>query len=232
MWDTFAVFNMINKNSRHEPDRYHIAETHKILGFLDFDSVWESYKEKELAKRKKSNGSPQKKVNFGESGIFDRNDHDPDDDIFDILNTPKAKEEVKTPTKKSPKKLNNKDSAEFIVGRKDYNEIVDKNASETTVKVKHIFEINVKEVRNVPILKKILKDINRGDKSSEGKDANKYIQDVFVKYIFPLDDEQITSDYLEYSPSKDDCMDYKVSMHSYHTYLLETDKPVASSLGK
>jgi hypothetical protein len=51
MWETFAVFNMVNKNSRHEPGRYHTAETHKILEFLDFDRVWESHEEKELKRR-------------------------------------------------------------------------------------------------------------------------------------------------------------------------------------
>ena len=69
-----------------------------------------------------------------------------------------------------------------------------------SVKVKHIFDINILGLNNFAILKKIIKDINRGDKYSVNKNEVKYIQDVFVKYIFPLDDEQIVSDYIEFSP--------------------------------
>lgn len=114
-----------------------------------------------------------------------------------------------------------------MIGRKDYNGHVDPNAQKT-VKTKHIFEIKIKEIRNIAILKMILKDLNRGDKHIPPK----HIQDVFLKYIFPLDDEQIVSDYLEYSPLTESSMDYTVSMHSFHTYLLEPGKSVESSLTK
>lgn len=184
------------------------------------------------------------KFDQDESGIFDKKPEeaeepniDEDDEIFDILNDSPAEDKSKPSrtrheeTKQPPSQHN--ETAEFVIGKKDYNQHIDSNeGQQKTVKTKHIFEINVKELKNVPILKKILKDLNRGDKFSHGKVENKYIQDVFVKYIFPLDDEQITSDYLEYSPTSDDSMDYKVSMHSYHTYLLEPEKSVISSLGK
>ena len=166
---------------------------------------------------------------------------------------PQVKPGIKTPSKpldkKTPSKpkveetkqnrIDNEDdieeSAEFIVGKKlidsEPNDVENSEANKCP-KIKHIFEINVKEIRNIPILRKILKDLNRGDKQSELKQENKYIQDVYVKYIFPLDDEQIVSDFLEYSPRDDNSVDFKVSMHSYHSYLLETNKPVAESLRK
>jgi hypothetical protein len=173
-------------------------------------------------------------------------DRDDEDEIFDILNDTnlpnKDKEERKKPqgpTKVSPKPPPRgdraRDSAEFVIGKKDYTEHIDEDRKfehVKTVKTKHIFEVNVKELKNVPILKMILKDLNRGDRESQSKAENKYIQNVFVKYIFPLDDEQIVSDYIEFSPKGQDTMDYNVSMHSYHTYLLETHKSVVDSLKK
>ena len=197
--------------------------------------------------------SPKKKQidNDDDSGIFDRQEieddkfdepADDDDEIFDILNDNrkplKKVEDRKGPSPKKKKPIEDnkgKDSHEFIIGKKDYNEHVDidRNVDQAkSVKIKHIFEVNVKELKNVPILKMILKDLNRGTKHSEEKAENKYIQDVFVKYIFPLDDEQIVSDYLEFSPKTSSSLDYNVSMHSYHTYLLEPNKSVVESLKK
>lgn len=142
-------------------------------------------------------------------------------------------EETKQPSRNRNNDADLEESAEFIVGKKIIDSEpnnVDNVESNKSPKIKHIFEINVKEIRNIPILKKILKDLNRGDKQSEAKQENKYIQDVYVKYIFPLDDEQIVSDFLEYAPREDNSVDFKVSMHSYHSYLLETDKSIADSL--
>ena len=101
-----------------------------------------------------------------------------------------------------------------------------------SVKVKHIFDINILWLNKFAILKKIIKDINRGDKYSVNRNDVKYIQDVFVKYIFPLDDEQIVSDYIEFSPKEENSIDYKVSMHSYHNYVLEPNKSIINSLIK
>ena len=108
----------------------------------------------------------------------------------------------------------------------------DQFQDQKSVKVKHIFEINVVELRNFAILKKIIKDIDRGDKHSVNRNEVRYIQDVFVKYIFPLDDEQIVSDYVEFSPRTELSVDYKVSMHSYHNYVLEPNMSIMESLSK
>lgn len=59
-------------------------------------------------------------------------------------------------------------------------------------KIKHIFELKVLELKNVPILAKILKDVERVEKDQfNHKMSSKYIQNIYIKYIFPLDDEPL-----------------------------------------
>lgn len=72
-------------------------------------------------------------------------------------------------------------------------------------KLKHIFEIKIIELKNVPILSKILRDLERTEKDMTGKRmSGKYIQTVFVKYTFPVDDEPLESDYLTYPDESSD----------------------------
>ena len=80
--------------------------------------------------------------------------------------------------------------------------------------MKHIFEVKVKELVKIPILDKLIKDVqgyehaskNRSSgrnqatppKKASGAGKNQYIQNVSVKYTFPLDDDEIfESDYLQ-----------------------------------
>lgn len=66
-------------------------------------------------------------------------------------------------------------------------------------KVKHMFEIQVKELKNIPILDKLIKDISSIENSKfqhsrqplKKDSKNKYIQSVAVKYAFPLDEDEI-----------------------------------------
>ena len=57
--------------------------------------------------------------------------------------------------------------------------------------------------------------------------ANKYIQNVAVKYSFPLDeDEVLESDYLQLNKEALDqqgLYNYKVSMDTVHTYVIGKD---------
>lgn len=284
IWEVQVLFDHINKQTRDEPQRYHVCSVKKILETLQKPEIYDKYEEVELEKRRvlaqkkqKRDGanarkgledindflnddrreerkSPKKsRVNNDESDIFDRQhseqdpledeEQDDDDEIFDILNDnkPQAKKEDKKAQKvpRSPVKGGDdtieRDSAEFMIGKRDYSEHVGHDGhidQSKTVKIKHIFEVNVKELVNVVILRMILKDLSRGTKHSESKSENKYIQDVFVKYIFPIDDEQIVSDYIEFNPKTSGSLDYNVSMHSYHTYLLEPNKSIVDSLKK
>lgn len=138
--------------------------------------------------------------------------------------SPAKPTQTKTLQEKPRKQI---EDGEFIVGKKV--SAHDETEGEPSVKTKHIFEINIEELNNFAILKKIIKEINRGNTDDPAPDS-KYIQDVFVKYIFPLDDEQIVSDYIQYSPKSESSFDYKVSMHSYHNYVLEPAKSISESL--
>lgn len=75
--------------------------------------------------------------------------------------------------------------------------------------IKHIFEIKVQELKNIPILNKFICQMQNQSESLENQYlnedmrkskhllSNKYIQNVAVKYSFPLDEDEILeSDYL------------------------------------
>jgi len=72
-------------------------------------------------------------------------------------------------------------------------------------KVKHVFEIQVRELKNIPVLDKLVKDISAVDYARTSKHSpvrkeakSKYIQNVAVKYSFPLDEDEVfQSDFLQ-----------------------------------
>jgi len=98
-------------------------------------------------------------------------------------------------------------------------------------KIKHIFELKVLELKNVPILAKILKDVERVEKDQfNHKLSSKYIQNIYVKYIFPLDDEPLQSDYLTYPNNDEDKFTYGVQMQSSHSYLLSKEDQISTLL--
>lgn len=65
--------------------------------------------------------------------------------------------------------------------------------------------MKVLELKNVPILSKILWDLERIEWDTQNKwMSSKYIQNVFIKYTFPLDDEPLESDYIMYPSDEND----------------------------
>ena len=98
--------------------------------------------------------------------------------------------------------------------------------------IKHIFEIKVKELKNIPVLNKFISQTNRDNSISHDPksdkiaraQANKYIQNVAVKYSFPLDEDEILeSDYLQLNKDALDqqgIYNYNVSMDTVHTYII------------
>jgi hypothetical protein len=126
--------------------------------------------------------------------------------------------------------------------------------------VKHIFEVRVKELVKIPILDKLIKDgqgydhgpTHKGRSSSKNKTTppkkskmsaggnNQYIQNVSVKYAFPLDDDEIfESDYLQQTTPNSaldsastisggaaDDISYVVSMDTVHSYTLNKDDKI------
>ena len=101
-------------------------------------------------------------------------------------------------------------------------------------KVKHTFEIQVKELKNIPILDKLIKDIQAVDKAKSGlgqkPQKSKYIQNVAVKYSFPLDeDELFQSDFIQLNSEvleEHNQFDYKVSINTIHNYVMNREDPI------
>ena len=75
-----------------------------------------------------------------------------------------------------------------------------------------MFSIEVKQLKNIPVLTKFIKDakdlqnatLNAGHKEEDVEDedfaSSSYIQNVAVKYSFPLDEDEILeSDYIKKS---------------------------------
>lgn len=112
-------------------------------------------------------------------------------------------------------------------------------------KLKHIFEIQVKELKNIPILDKLIKDLNslessktqHSTKHTQKKDQqakSRYIQNVAVKYSFPLDEDEIfQSDFIQLNSDtlhELNQYDYKVSINTVHNYLMNKEDPIQKLL--
>lgn len=115
--------------------------------------------------------------------------------------------------------------------------------------IKHVFEIKVKELRNIPLLNKficqsqnvaeqnMLQSLTMTDprlQKQQKNQSNKYIQNVAVKYSFPLDEDEILeSDYLQLnkdSIDKQGVYNYFVSMDTVHTYILSKEDDIKKVL--
>ena len=113
--------------------------------------------------------------------------------------------------------------------------------------VKHVFSINVKELKNIPILAKFIKDARdyetatfTGAKTENVEEdpeetGSAYIQNVAVKYSFPLDEDEILeSDYIRHLTGKEaasgSMYDYGVSMNTVHTYLMPKEDSIQAML--
>jgi hypothetical protein len=72
------------------------------------------------------------------------------------------------------------------------------------------------------------------EQSPAGEVAADYIQNVAVKYSFPLDEDEILeSDYIKLnkiSLETASTYDYQVSMNTVHTYLLDKKDPIEKLL--
>lgn len=255
VWNAFEEIELEKRRIIEERNKKkNDANPRKSLNNRFDDNNEEEEEEEKEAKIKPA----KKRLDEEESDLFDRNqdeeddlddeeDHpgligDDDDDEIDLIiqnkdklnkKQPQKIEENKSKAKKDipkPAPKGNKDSADFMIGKQTQN--TTQGSGDKSTKIKHIFSIKVLELMNVAILKKVINDLNREDRYSQTKQEGKYIQDVFVKYIFPLDDEQIVSDYIEFEPKQGGSFDYKVSMHSFHSYVLEPDKSIGESLAK
>jgi len=105
------------------------------------------------------------------------------------------KEDLRPPRNSSPaEEYDDEEESEYS----------DEEGSRLFKQVKHIFEIKVRELKNIPVLNKFICQTNMqplagGEaKTQKAAHASKYIQNVAVKYSFPLDEDEILeSDYLQ-----------------------------------
>ena len=91
----------------------------------------------------------------------------------------------------------------------------EKLAKLTYHQVKHVFSIDVKQLKNIPVLGKFIKDAKElqavsigahkeEDVEDEDFVTSSYIQNVAVKYSFPLDEDEILeSDYIKKVPDSE-----------------------------
>lgn len=109
--------------------------------------------------------------------------------------------------------------------------------------MKHVFSIDIKGLKNIPVLGKFIKDAkdqqavtlnSHKEEDVEDEDfvSSSYIQNVAVKYSFPLDEDEILeSDYIKKvqdtsGPSQSANYDYSVSMNTVHTYLMPKEDKI------
>jgi hypothetical protein len=106
----------------------------------------------------------------------------------------------------------------------------------------------VKELKNIPVLAKFIKDAKDFESATlhgaenvaeenEFSNGSNYIQNVAVKYSFPLDEDEILeSDYIRHITSQEaenksgSMYDYSVSMNTVHTYLMPKEDSIQAML--
>lgn len=125
-----------------------------------------------------------------------------------------------------------------------------KLAKMTYHQVKHVFSIDVKQIRNIPVLTKFIREardlqmatLGRAAVQEEDVDeeadflASAYIQNVAIKYSFPLDeDEVLESDYIKRLAGESEAgpgasYDYGVSMNTVHAYHMPKEDSIEQLL--
>ena len=114
--------------------------------------------------------------------------------------------------------------------------------------MKHVFSIDIKQLKNIPVLARFIKDSkdlqaatlnSHQEENVEDEDfvSSSYIQNVAVKYSFPLDEDEILeSDYIKKVEGGTDPgsqsanYDYSVSMNTVHTYLMPKEDKIEDLL--
>ena len=260
LWEVFTLFEFINTRlakMQYEPQRYHYVmyeHFYKVMTALDFKNrIIEEQEEAAQGKKKKSakkkkaadeedalslaenlNEKPQ---NANESGLFSDNEKPEvsEDDSSDGEYESEETSEVSSCS----------DESEYL--RRKQKKKEKKNSRKPFQQVKHVFSINVKELKNIPILAKFIKDAKdyecatfTGGKTENVEEdqevaAPDYIQNVAVKYSFPLDEDEILeSDYIRHLTGKEavsgSMYDYSVSMNTVHTYLMPKEDSIQGML--
>jgi hypothetical protein len=201
LWEVFTLFEALNvKNAKmyFEPQRYHQLMFGNFYSFIKNEDYNRNTAKGPQEKRKKSKERRDRSRSNNREQVYDIGEHGysygrKDDDL--------SKEE------------DSQDREDRGYWHK--NELSDTEDPRQPYKqIKHIFEIKVKELKNMPVLNKFIcqsqnqaeSNINQSSifetdprlQKIAKANANKYIQNVAVKYSFPLDEDEILeSDYLQ-----------------------------------
>jgi hypothetical protein len=90
----------------------------------------------------------------------------------------------------------------------------------------------------MPILAKFIRDADDFEKTAHGTNTvqSSYIQNVALKYTFPLDEDEIyESDYIKRNITQEDdhtIYNFEVSMNTVHTYKLNRADNIKNHLTK
>lgn len=95
----------------------------------------------------------------------------------------------------------------------------------------------MKSLQQIPILDKFIRDSDDFERSSKKEPfKSTYIQNVAMKYSFPLDEDEVfESDYIRRNLSSNEdhtLCDFEVSMNTVHTYKISRSDTIKTHLKK
>ena len=164
----------------------------------------------------------------------------------------KNKQESSSSSQSSSESSSSDDDSDLCTSERDHRRIKRRDAKLAKLtyhQVKHVFSIDIKQIKNIPVLSKFIreaKDLQLATMQTQRKEedvdeddqdfvSSSYIQNVAVKYSFPLDEDEILeSDYIkkvEDAPASQSAnFDYNVSMNTVHTYLMPKEDKISDLL--
>ena len=271
----FALFEYINlrlAKSTFEPQRYHYVtfeHLHTLLTSGENNQI-DNATGKDSKKKGAKGGKKNKKTK--------KDDSDSDADALSLaknLNDAKAQSSSSSSesdssdseaASDSDSDLSNASLSKSERIRRKEKRREKKDAKKMYTQVKHVFSVDIKELKNIPILTKFIKEArdyesaqifksssatsslnrlahsNNISKEEDVVDSDRetdyassaYIQNVAVKYSFPLDEDEILeSDYIKRvtaDQTSQGSFDYAVSMNSVHTYLMPKEDQIKDLL--
>lgn len=274
LWEIFSLFEYVNMRlakMAYEPQRYHFVmfeHLYKVMTASDYKqdilnmeppitdpkAAKKAAKEaaKEAAKKKAATPKkPQRDEAVEEDDGEDDEPVKPEDDqsakksqaISEV--TSESKDESSSSSESSSEDLSDDSLCDSERSHRREKRREAKLAKLSYHQVKHVFSIDVKQLKNIPVLSKFIKEarnlqyvtLKTKEEDVEDEDfaSSTYIQNVAVKYSFPLDEDEILeSDYIKKAESEEPSQaanyDYTVSMNTVHTYLMPKEDRIEALL--
>lgn len=233
LWEIFALFEFVNMRfakMSYEPQRYHYVmfeHLYKAMTASDYKADMLNIEIEDLNKKGKKSGKKDTvkkaaKVSDDEEALSVAKDLNPGMDENENEQPVKPEENSsKKEAKSSSSSSSSSDKSDsdsdisddsLCVSEREHRRMKKRDAKLAKLtyhQVKHIFSIDVKQLKNIPVLGKFIKDakdlqaVSLGahkeeDVEDEDFVSSSYIQNVAVKYSFPLDEDEILeSDYIK-----------------------------------